>query len=483
MPTLPITAINEIANIIGQSRSAFEAVMRLQYAPAWDHWVHTESNVLSSKIAKKKGEMMGQMKIGLVTTGLPQSAGISTGERYRLPTPSVGSHLNPRVVARDFVSRLRWTGQVRRAARRGQKAAWRRPQQQDLEDARLQSGLNWATKMWNGYVDVRDRVTAGATKTSATEWTLTMDARNSRLGGNSDLTDRYIAGNHYLREQMAVGVVDASAGTNSPEYSPSSVNNNEANELYISAIDNSTPATPTITVKPRDGVTPIATALNLADVAAGDMIIPYASRQDNVGSAYAANSARDTQFFTFNGVDSIVADSTGYSSLYGLLKTATTKLEGVRDDGANDVQRVWTERLLTFMIHRIRNEGTGGRPDCAMMHDSVLREVVDENRGARQFEEVQRNSGYSSQLMHTAGDTRTPYMPDWLCPAGGMAVLDSRCFGWYSEADMESDPETRWVADYDQYEQIWHKSGNEECTKPHNNGRIENLTFSTTALT
>jgi hypothetical protein len=73
--------INEISVGSGQSRSAYANLLKYYYGPKWDAWIHTEA-LIADKIGKKKGVMGGVAKVNAVTTSLPQSAGMSSGEEY-----------------------------------------------------------------------------------------------------------------------------------------------------------------------------------------------------------------------------------------------------------------------------------------------------------------------------------------------------------------------------------------------------------------
>jgi len=71
------------------------------------------------------------------------------------------------------------------------------------------------------------------------------------------------------------------------------------------------------------------------------------------------------------------------------------------------------------------------------------------------------------------------YMEDWLCPPGLIYALDTTQWGYFSEADLAplDEPQQRFIPNYDQTEMVWHKSGNVECRKPHNNGILDELEF------
>lgn len=475
--------INEVSVATGQSRSAYSALLKQVYGPKWDSWIHTSVKI-AEKIAKKKGMMGGQMRVSALSTALPQSAGISSGEGYYLPHPTTGEHINPRIIARDFYTRLRWTGQSQRAARAGKQAAFSKPRKSDVEDARQQSALNFARKLYNGYYDILGVVSAVGTVSgtgSAERLTLTLEGRDGRKSGaGTTAEERYHLGAHYLRAGMMIGVATAPAGA------PTMANNGSANMVQIDSVDDSVLASPTISLKAVDGVSDLLSVIATTPTTflAGDVVFPYASRQDTIG----AGDTADSSYFTMNGVESVVLDDTHYSTLYGLSKATYDKLSGVNAVGATagstTTLRAAKEMRLTQMIHRIRNEGSGGTPDIVCLHDSTLREVLFENEGERRFAPVQQSERGYGDLVHVAGSTTVKYMEDWLCPPGLMYALDTTVWGYYSESDLAplDEPQQRFIPDYDQSEMIWHKSGNIECRKPHNNGVIDDLSFDLTDI-
>lgn len=480
MPTLPIPGMNEASVSVGNSRGNAAAMLKILYGQQWGAWIHEDSGLLSKTVTPKKGMMGGQSMLCAVSVGLPQSAGVALGEMSPLPVPTAGSFINPRILARDSYQVLQWTGQSQRAARMGDKAAWARPKQQDIEDARLTSGINHSRQCVLGYYDVL------AVLASWSSPTATVFSRNSRTSGSSTARNWNKFGTHFLRNKQIVSFVDTLLGLGgSPAYNNKTV----SNPLMVDSIDASDPTAPTFDLLGGIGDgDAIGTVLTSFTPAAGDLIIPYGNRRDNSASAYTADATFDSNFHTFNGLMAFILGSSFFSHLYGLSKTATSfdsqKLSGIHDTNS-ETQRDYSEMLLTMLLHKIRNNGTGGKPNMTVCESSVLREVVKENRGDRRFAPVQRESGYSDALQHTAGDTTTPYMDDWQCPPGMLWALDSKTFGWYEESPMSAldDPDTRFIPGYDGTQQVWHKSGNAVCTKPHNNGCLDDIKFDTEALT
>ena len=455
----------------GQSRTAYGAMLKQVYGPAWSKWLHTDSGKISEKIAKKKGSMGGQMKVNAITTALPQSAGMSLGEGSLLPQPVHGSYINPRIIARDFYTRLRWTGQSQRAARMGDKAAWARPKQNDIEDARAQSGLNFARKLYLGYYDVLDIVQGPIPTVGLLELFDRDTRRSGQTAGGGVVTDYHKFGGHYLREGMIIQHVSAGGLPGSP----SEVSTTASNGAKIESIDLSDLANPSITVTMADGT---ADDTDVLPNATGDLLIPFGSRRDTV----TAGDTLDSDFFTFNGVQAVLQGSDFYSHLYGLAKATYSKLSGVidRSTAANTDVRAYSELRSALMFDRIRNEGSGGKPDCIIVQDALLRGIVDATDTLRRFAPVQKGEFGYGALQFTAGDTTTPIIADWLQVPGQMLFLDSKQWGFYTESELSplDDPQTRFVTDYDQTEITFHMSGNVECMKPHSQGVIDDLGFS-----
>ena len=455
----------------GQSRDKYGAMLKQVYGPAWSKWLHTESSILSSKIANKKGAMGGQMKVNAITTDLPQSAGGSLGEGGLLPLPNAGTYLNPRIIARDFYTRLRWTGQSQRAARMGDKAAWARPKQMDIEDARMQSGLNFARKLYLGYhdnLDIVSSVTSGGTGSI-----LTLHDRDNRRGGDTagggSVGQYHRFGAHYIRKGMLLGAATTLAGSPRTELQSSAY----SGAVEVTNVDLTNLSAPTITV---ERVSPASDDTATDAIAADDLLFPWGSRRDTVTAA----ATIDSDFFSFNGVQAVVCGNDYYSHLYGLAKASHDKLSGVIDRNTdNNNVRAYSELRTALMFDRIRNEGSGGKPDHIIVQDALLRAIVDATDGQRRFAPVQRGEFGYGNLQYTAGDTTTPITADWLQVPGQMLLIDSTQWGFYTESELSplDDPQTRFVTDKDQTEITFHMSGNIECMKPHSQGIIDDLGF------
>jgi hypothetical protein len=476
---LPV-GFTDISGVTGNSRAAYANMLKYYYGPMWDQWIHTQV-ALAKLIAKKKGDMGGKEMITAVTTGLPASAGISSAEDYNLPVPSTGTYLNPEHKPRDLYTRLRWSGQVERAARKGDKAAWAKPRQKDVEDARMRFDLNFERKLFLGPYDIL-AVCSGANSTV----TQGIIGRNSRTSGVTTPRNWFVNGGLYLHANQGIGFCDADslygvgAGT---IYSHKDAAGSTSGYISVVSVNDSDQTAPTITMSANP--TTVAAQAAVGGVtytpALGDLIIPYASRKGAVGITPAIDTNDAIRnlagYYSINGLGNVCTGTTKYGYLYALSKTDNTKLAGLELHNS-ETQRQFSELYVSKALQRCRAEGSGRSPDALIMGDAMTLEVVKENRGDRRFKEVQTESGYG-KLVHHAGDTQITYEENWLCPAGLIFGVHTSDWGWYEESAMGPVDEdlTRWVADRDSHEQNWHKSGEIICRTPHANFTLDDFVF------
>lgn len=456
-------AVTETTGLAGQSRNSFTGRLKTDYLPKWDDHVH-KMVVVADLIAKKKGTMGGLESLGSVMDTLPQSVGVAAFEGATLPTPRAGSYFQPTLHARSIYARLRWTGHVQRAARKGDKVAWARPRQEDMKAANEQFKLNFARMLYLGPYQPLATVSSFNGTTTATLY-----GRDARRSGTDDL---WKFGSHYLRVNMEIDYVAASGGNVDADGAPVIAAAGTATGTRISAIDNSTYTAPTITFADDPA------SLNGTPADPGDesIIIPAGSRRD-------APAASDiTEFAGVNGLMQIVADQNIYTHLYDLARSSYPTLEGKRNRDSGGVARPFTEDYFTLAIDRIADEGVGDEPDNLLMDRATRREYVKESKGDRRFKEVQTEKGFG-QLQFHAGDALTPIKTDRDCPPGIAFVLCAKDFSYLEESPLGSvDGADRFVADQDAHEIVLHKSGNVFTTKPFNNGTVEDIDFLTRDL-
>jgi len=456
-----MTIVESNETVTGQGRSNFSARLKTDFLKKWDDHVHKIVKI-ADKVAQKKGTMGGKESLGSVATALPQSAGIALQEGMTLPTPDAGSYISPYLHARDLYMRLRWTGQVERAARRGDKHAWAQPRKEDIKNATAQFQINFARMLYLGRYQVLGTVSAFNGTTTATLY-----GRDARTSAAADF---WKFGTHYLRVGQELDFT-ASSITGAPVIQADTTNEST---LKITSIDNSTPSAPTVTFD-ND---PIAD-LTASDPADGSFLIPYNSRQDAVSDV-----TMSSYFSGVSGVLEYASDVNLYSAVYDIDRAAGDTISGVHNKNSG-VVRSFDENLISLVVDQVVDNGVGEEPDCLAMHSSVRREYVKQTQGDRRFAPVQKDRGYAGRLMFHAGDAELPIMTDRDCPPGLAFVLCSKDWGWLSQSDMGSPDSTgeRFVADQDAREVVMHKSGNCYCEKPFNQGIIDDIQYDTDALT
>src|SRR5688572_13429623 len=324
-------AVQESSGVTGTSRSSFFGRMKTDFMPVWDDHVHSKT-VVAEIVAKKKGVMGGYESLGSILTNFPQSAGIAKFEYADMPTAYGSSYAQPILHARNMYSALQWSGDVERAARKGDKYAWARPRQEDIDRADKQMRLNFARMLYLGPYQLL------ATQNGALAGSVaTLHGRDSRTSAAADL---WKFGAHYLRVNMEVDTVDTASITGSPQAGAA---------LRITAIDKSTPSAPTITLSATTG-TP----------GDGDLYIPFDSRR-------TSPSTTITNYAGFNGLMQIVDDGSIYTTLYDLTRTGTSNptLRGLRGTNSGSL-RAFTEDMIVLATDRVADEGTGDEPDVIL---------------------------------------------------------------------------------------------------------------------
>lgn len=449
-------ALYDTPSLAGNSRANFEQRLKTQFFEKWDDHVHKKHPIVKM-LASKKGTMGGKESLGSVMDTLPQSAGIALFEGADLPSPTASDYFQPILHARDLYIRLRWTGQVERAARGGNKFAWAAPRAEDVKAATDQFLLNYARMLYLGPYQPLATVASYNDGTDV----VTVDDRDSR---NSSAL--WAFGTHYLRKNMEVDYVTSLTGD--PVLADGSTGDSGA---------------ATITAKTATTVTLSRSGESATDPADGDLIVPWGSRRVDLNGLGGA--ATDVTYYAgINGLMQIAGDRDIYAKLYDLARSTYTTLEGVHNTNGGST-RVFEEDLISIVVDQIVDNGTGDEPDCLVMHRSVRREYVRQLTADRRFMPVVAGSGFEgdNKLTFTAGDAELPIQTDRDCPPGLAFVLNKKDFGWYEQSALGEIGGERFVANKDAHEQIWHKSGNIVCEKPFNNGIIDDIAYDVDALT
>lgn len=457
----------------GQGRNTFINRFKDEYVPAWEDHVHTGREV-AKLIAEKKGTMGGKRTLTSVMDSYPQSTGIGLFENDDMPTPRVGTYFNPEMFSRRLFSRFRWSWEVQIAARKGEKVAWAQPKAEDLRTGRIQFELNFARMLYLGPQQILATASGANTTTS-----IPLYGRNTRTSANDD---RHKYGTHYLRKNLSIGEVASVSSAVAPigalATSNSTTGGAYQNEIYITALDQSTPTAPT------------ATVISARTVADETVLVPFRSRLDTASTGAVSGSnagtddaTTDSNFAGPNGLMNLVANTGRKTYVYGLSRTTYPSLEGFVDDRSGTVE-AWNEDRVAFAVDRANDDGTGDDPDTLLCHRSIRREYVKETKGDRMFAPVLKNKGFAPKLSFEAGDVTLPIITDRDCMPGLIWAIESDGFGWLSEADLQQlEDGERFVANKASHEVILVKSGNEMTRKPHNNVLIEDIAFSVTGLT
>lgn len=443
----------ETANVPGQGRSSFGGRLKTNFFPKWDDHVHTQT-VVAGLIAKKGGTMGGKESLGSVRDSLPQSQGIALFEYDNMPEPASPTYFQPYLHARDIYGVLQWSGQVRRAARGGDKFAWAKPRAEDVAGADKQFRINFARMLYLGPYQPLATVSSydGGTDIA------TLYGRDARLSGAANF---WKFGAHYLRKKMAIQHTDGL--TNSVA---------SATTGYISAIDKSDPTAPTVTiVDDVDVDNGSVVDWALADPDDASFLIPAGSRRSSPGTTI-------DKYAGVNGLLQMVTDTSPYSYLYDLDRSDYDTLNGIRHKDDAGAERPFSEDLLQLGMDNISDDGLGDDIDTLLMNKAVRREYVKESKGDRRFKEVQTEKGFG-KLVYNGGDTLVPVVVDRDCPPGLVFLLNTADFAYLEESPMDSIDESgdRFVASKDAHQMIVHKSGNVRTKTPLNNGTIEDIAF------
>ncbi len=472
------TTITRQSISAGTSISSFLNMFKEDYLPRIDDWIHNDSGPLPKLIMKKKGDMGGKKSLTAVFTSNPMGVA-STAEGYDLPIPTASTSEQPEILGKEIAIRHRLTFESQMTARKSS-AAFAKPRAEEMRLLRAELALQTTRKLYHGPYDALGVVSSFDDATEV----VTMRARNERRYTAGLF---FAAGVHYLKANMPVQLIDVSSGTA---------------DITSAAFGAHTLATATaavITAKSASAST--ATFGNSQEVetitsfgvnpAVGDFLIPYASRNDdgvggenglqNDAPVLSATQAI-SEYHTWNGLGNINTDTTLYSALFGLAKTATAGLLAQADHNSG-TQRSYTDRLLEFFITEIQ-VNSGMEPSKMLCDPHTMLEVTKEFRNLRQFSPVIGAAGNKGSAL-VMDDLTIPYVKDWQCLPGLLWGIDPAVYEWYEWYGLQSPDsvDVRWVANKASEEIILMKGGNLFCPAPWRVGVIDDISFDTTALT
>lgn len=466
------------------SISSFLNMFKEDYLPRIDDWIHNDSGPLPKMVMKKKGDMGGKKTLTAVFTSGPQGVGF-LAEGYDLPTPSTSSSQQPEILGKELGLRHRFTFESQMTARKSS-AAFAKPKAEEMRLLREELQMRITRALYHGPYDPLGVVSSFSDGGGAVAQVATMRARNER---------RYTAGlffasgNHYVRQNMAVQLIDVSGGADitSAAIGPHILTTATPNAAVTVASKGGTAAAPTVTFTQDVSAT---TSFGV-NPAVGDFLIPYGSRNDdNVGGA---NGLQDnaavldavqaiSEYHAWNGLGNINTDTTLYSALFGLAKTTADGLLA-RTDHNSGTARAFTDRLIEFFITGIQ-VNSGMEPSKFLCDPFTKLEVMKEFRNLRQFSPVIGKAG-TKDLGVVMDDLTIPYVKDWFCLPGLFWGVEPEVYDWYEWYPLQSpdSADVRWVNNKAQEEVLLMKGGNLFCPAPWRVGLIDDISFDTTALT
>lgn len=472
-----MATINETTGISGSptSRSSAINIYKDDYIPMLETWLHAPGQVVPNRVAIKRGKMGGRATITMVPTGRPTGVG-SRMEGWKLPTHRGSTQARPEIIARGFKLRTRITFEAQLSSvSKGNAGAWISVRALEDELVRDQLLYQWVGNLVRGNFDVLGVVKTGAGSAVADATvTLVLEGANARRS-TAGLFFAVGAQEFPLSVNMPFSLVRAASGASGSPANTQSLGT--AGEAYITAIDTSDPDNPQITVAPPSGV-----ALNTVfggAVAAGDFIVPYASRRDSV-NATAATAISD--YAGMNGIPQFTTDATIYAASMGLAKSAVPALSG-NFLHASGTQRDFSKRLLGLGIRRTWSR-SGKTPNRGLLEPSTLDEIFKEDMGLQRYGEVQGEKGMGDLKIRMHGVV-VGFDVDFMALPGRIEMLNDSFFGYFEACPLQSpdDFSNRFVPDYDQLETVAVKVGNVMCTRPFSLASLDDLTYSVSSVT
>lgn len=452
-------------------RSAWDPLLKTVYGPLWQIHYHTKVVVWSLR-NQPKGRMGGKATLSAVIDRPPQSSGIALFEYDNMPDSDTLHAFKPEMHVKDIYSRIQITGNVIRAASRGDMDAWAAPLAKQLETSRTQLQLNLARKAYLGIYDNLGKISANY-ETAGTNL-LTLYGRNSRT---SAANSWWNFGPHYLRAGMRVWFTAANDADGDPQATMPAYGDTSPAPVYIvdNGIDSSDIDNPTIQLSGDPA--PFSTASNALNA----YIFPLGSRRAAVNETDMAS--KESDYATFNGLTNLLDDGSKVDCIYALTRSTHPTLQGVRSTQGG-TQTAFDELRVDLAVDNICDNGTGTEPDKLLGHRSTRREVVKSMRSNRQMPPVVSDQGYT-RLAHQSGDARLPYIVDRDCPPGMFWALDTSKGGWLTQSNLGplDTGDSRWVSGKDAKDVLMHMSGNAYDEAPYASGTIEDIAYLTDGLT
>lgn len=446
----------------GTNRLSQQYNNKLAYMEDLEAYINFSTNI-SSKLARKRGQMGGEQLVWAAVTRPPHGQGWRK-EHSKLPTPKASSGVRPSLIEQAMYSRVRVSGHARRAGKGG-KFSFMQTLKTELDFNQKQMALQFGANLALGMYNVRG--VAAAAASNAANSVIALENADARV---YTAALYYACGlfPHLLDPGMSLAfaqvIGDAPSQTSSA---------GTANEVSILSVDGSDPENPTITVDAN------VSAL----LAQGEVILPYHSRVD--GTPDAALTA-DEDFASFNGVADIFTDADIKASVFSLSKSSVRGVLPRVLALKNGSTQAFSTGKVEFIQTEIRRQ-TGEAVNSQIVGVATMREVSAENRGNARYQPVISKSGYS-KISTQFGDMVSPFEEENLLPEGQIVQCVDRHLGWFGTDVMDIDADVkggnrRFRPDYDENDWNFVKSGNIFHSRPEAGGLIDDLTRGTYAAT
>jgi hypothetical protein len=489
----PYAAVNEQVVRGATFKQSFDFSLKDDYLPEADALLHDGSQQAARKITTKRDKMGGSKSVAMQFTGRPAGVGFRLeGHAYPTHTPPRG--INPVIIARFLKARDRITFEADIMSKVKASAAWSQARQRQLTLLRQQIEIDWAGNIIRGNANVLGVVTTGAGSTTQNDGgvvpadpptagsTVTLTFAN--LNGRTSATGNFFAAGARQTYPFTVGqavqVVRAANGNLGA--ATTTHGRGLLNALFVTAIDTSNPEAPTVTLAPQTGGI-VNTICGGSPIAAGDLIIPYASRTDNpLGSGNAADQI--SNYASMNGLMNPLSQGV-YAAFMGILKSAEPNLQAtVLENGGTPAP--FSKRALGLCFRQasmtLGMKMVGKESLCT---PDTVDEVFAEDMGLQRYGEVQGTKGYGADLkimMH--GTPLTFAVDDYMLP-GVFCGVDPEAWGYYEAYPLAppDDFSNRFIPDFDQQESMLVKGGNIACWRPRAQWRYDDVRYSGTAVT
>lgn len=454
-----MASANEVSGLTGSVRSSYNTLLKIMYGDKLgDHLLKAGpfAEVVQGGASKPMG---GSKYMGAAVTGFPQG-NFTMREGQPFQTFGTGTSVNPEYFSRNDYTGVQLTGNVIRAAKAGNEAAFANALTLELETVKKTAAINRERKCILGQADILSVTLSWA---AGPPGVATLHSRNERTSSGVAF---WYSGVAYHRVGQFVGPTTSALGA--PTYTVETV----ANERQIGSIGG-TNAAPTFTFS---GSTTVVSGTP----ADATMWIPHHNR---ALTGYSAAADDITLFSGHFGLMSAVVDANGpYTAFAGLAKSTTPGIGGVYRTNSG-TPRTYEEKLVRVLAANIQeNPYQSNEPMTDVLcHSGIMREMLNEIDGLKRYNPVSGEQGFTAPMIRL-GDYAVPVKTSHQMIPGCVVGVRKQTWGKLQESSMQPlDPSigngARFVAGYDQQQIIMHESFNIECISPGANGMLDDIDY------